>query len=413
MDSENSLNEEIQTFDIEIDGVKWSRTKGKDEFWFTIVNEENIKIGSKKAYRKNQNEKKSWKEWNDISVMPALCQTELDFALSGWSHDSQIKWKELSQERLEEYQNIVIENGIKPLLVQLFTLTPTEQRQKVLARLEPAKGKVKVMPNKEFVLRSFALNNKEFKEVVEVDIEELITYWIKENTLIEPRANKLMDLIEGKLGKRFDINKELDAVVDNTKDGKAIFLEEVENSHYTETEKEQFRKIFDNEKRIYQNLQTLLKKENKFNPLKPLSKDWESLLKSYSHQGQAMGSYQVINKDSAYETLGLHLIVHETMHNLADKTYQTKLQENDLGDEGINEYFSRLATLTFFKNPLSKKHLEYLGTPNGVPAQSSFYAAQGRGIYGDLMNKDGYVKIEANMQKVLELARKYFLNLDT
>lgn len=66
-----------------------------------------------------------------------------------------------------------------------------------------------------------------------------------------------------------------------------------------------------------------------------------------SVQGKAFGNTVVLNQGSAEATVGLHLLTHELMHTLADPDTVTQLRDSaHMGDEGPNEFFARLASIT-------------------------------------------------------------------
>jgi hypothetical protein len=139
-------------------------------------------------------------------------------------------------------------------------------------------------------------------------------------------------------------------------------------------------------------------------------------------QGQAFGGFQTINAGSASPEQGLHLLIHETMHDLTDPNYQATLRLQQLGEECVNEFFARLAT-QYFKNsefvnsPAGQGYQNMIGSPNGgvTPGTAAnLYATEGRGVYGDLMMSEGYVPINGQMEaeQLRAFADQYFRDGD-
>lgn len=129
----------------------------------------------------------------------------------------------------------------------------------------------------------------------------------------------------------------------------------------------------------------------------------------------------LINRGSVPPQLGLHLVCHEIMHSLASIDAVNKLrgEGNDgqiYGDEAINEYFARLATLIFnsMDEPKNKQISGYTNWDNEQFFNSYPHSTE-LGLYGAVMatdndlidNKwnDNYYAVE----RVKELARFYFI----
>jgi len=120
-----------------------------------------------------------------------------------------------------------------------------------------------------------------------------------------------------------------------------------------------------------------------------------------------------INKDKAITGQGLHLIIHEMMHSLADPSVKAIFRGKEglvLGDEGVNEFFARLVHL-IFKSLTGDVFNSIIGSPKGGGAHGNLFSANNRGVYGDLMNRMEYTDLEHfyDEDELMRLARFYFL----
>ena len=130
----------------------------------------------------------------------------------------------------------------------------------------------------------------------------------------------------------------------------------------------------------------------------------------------------LINKDSVPTQLGLHLVCHEIIHSLASPDAVGELRkdgtdEKTYGDEAINEYFARLATLIFnsIDVPKNKQISGYTNWNDEKLFNCSPHSKE-LGLYGELLANlrdekwnDNYDAVES----VKELARFYFLGEKT
>lgn len=330
------------TWDNPIDGVEW-KTDGH-KLWFVIVDEAAIKMGKLSDYQHLQGERKEWKEWNAISIMPLPEDTIYHptvEAFDGWASETGIDWEAIDGNRLTELQRHAVNLGIKPLMEDLLGNLPEESLIPLRERMENAMGKMLIFPKEEFALRSchFSATDTE---------DGLAAVGGTANSATLP-----LDTIKSDLSTKRELGNDLGFVLD------------------------MFGGI----------------------------------------QGQAMGGYQCINAGSAFKQQGLHLVIHETMHNLADPGFVEELRQNELGDEGLNEYFARLATLVLTRTPDKPDGLASLiGSPKGGISgdiAKGTKAEHGRGVYGDLMNAEGFHPIARGMDKeaLINLAKKYFLNM--
>lgn len=150
----------------------------------------------------------------------------------------------------------------------------------------------------------------------------------------------------------------------------------------------------------------------------------ENFFDNYSDQGVRIGDYIFANRSKASKDLGIHLIIHECMHSIANSKFVESLGTGSLQDEGINEFFSRLATLKlkeYLDSDEKNPYIEYLGAPGKSDAPES----NGNGIYGKHMEGTNFdnLKKKAGLQdssvenlrglSVEELkiiGEKYFIN---
>ncbi|BDD08303.1 hypothetical protein FUAX_07350 [Fulvitalea axinellae] len=330
---------DIYRWDRLKDGVEWC-TDEAGNMWFEIKDPSLIKVGKQADYETLQGKKKTWSEWNSISVIPVLTAHDTQTAFDGWHDNSRVDWSQATNEWLAQMQENVIRYGIEPLITELLDHLPPEVRRPVFERMGSALGKLRIYNRQEFAVRSYhfawvekgGAGSRPYDEIE----QEVIGYWKEKVSRYDPKE-KILKEIE-------DVNGGI--------------------------------------------------------------------------QGQAMDGYQCINAGGAFPGQGLHLIIHETMHNLAHPGFAESLRKTPLGDEGLNEYFARLATLTLRKHPITEESLAgFIGSPKGGIERSNSSATKalsGRGVYGDLMDQDGYHKIKKNIsrEELVALAKKYFLNLD-
>ena len=130
----------------------------------------------------------------------------------------------------------------------------------------------------------------------------------------------------------------------------------------------------------------------------------------------------LINKTTVPPQLGLHLVCHEIMHSLASPDAVGELRkdgtdEKTYGDEAINEYFARLATLIFNSIDVPKNK-QISGYTNWNDEEFFNFPPHSKelGLYGELLANlrdekwnDNYDAVES----VKELARFYFLGEKT
>lgn len=128
----------------------------------------------------------------------------------------------------------------------------------------------------------------------------------------------------------------------------------------------------------------------------------------------------LINSDTLCPQLGLHLICHEVMHSLASQIAVQALRKNKFGDEAINEFFARLATLIF--NSIDNENYKISGytlwdDANLFPAtpQDGSKHSASLGLYGELLATDRYLTGDTwedpyqSIENAKELAKYYFL----
>lgn len=146
---------------------------------------------------------------------------------------------------------------------------------------------------------------------------------------------------------------------------------------------------------------------NAYEIIRKKSSDIESCLpEGKSIQGFAYNEWQIINKDAAISELGMHLICHELMHTIANKTSVEVLRKEEMGDEDVNEYFARLATQYILSNSAICPSViggttieEMRKKPNGCH--------NAHGTYGTLLDKREWYK-RMNEVNLKELADFYF-----
>jgi len=107
------------------------------------------------------------------------------------------------------------------------------------------------------------------------------------------------------------------------------------------------------------------------------------------------GFYPSMNKTAVVsDRKGLHYLVHEMMHVLANPAYVETLRtkEDPIGDEGINEFFARFASIYYINK-----------NPNATGVKS----AEGVGLYQNKYPLN--CKSNISVDKTKELAKSYFL----
>ena len=123
----------------------------------------------------------------------------------------------------------------------------------------------------------------------------------------------------------------------------------------------------------------------------------------------------LLNSEAISSKFGLHLVCHEIMHTLASPLTVQNLRKQSYGDEAINEFFARLATLIF--NSIKDGNSEISGYTLwdgdfGYPHSKEL------GLYGSLMAKDENLQNEdwndpnLAVECCKKLAKLYFLNID-
>ena len=121
----------------------------------------------------------------------------------------------------------------------------------------------------------------------------------------------------------------------------------------------------------------------------------------------------LLNIGAISPKLGLHLVCHELMHALASPQTVAMLRDKTYGDEAINEFFARLATLIF--NSMENENSEISGY---TLWEDSFEYPHSKelGLYGTLMANDEKLQStdwnDPNLavECCKKLARFYFLN---
>ena len=121
----------------------------------------------------------------------------------------------------------------------------------------------------------------------------------------------------------------------------------------------------------------------------------------------------LLNIGAISPKLGLHLVCHELMHALASPQTVAMLIDKTYGDEAINEFFARLATLIF--NSMENENSEISGY---TLWEDSFEYPHSKelGLYGTLMANDEKLQStdwnDPNLavECCKKLARFYFLN---
>lgn len=127
-------------------------------------------------------------------------------------------------------------------------------------------------------------------------------------------------------------------------------------------------------------------------------------------QGYAYKKNLIINKDSAFSELGLHLLCHELMHTMANETSVCKLRQNAecLGDEDVNEYFARLSSYYCMKSDNAETYKDVLGGTTTEEMKKSKDKSHGlNGSYGVLI-KERKRFDKMTVDRLKEIARFYF-----
>ena len=123
--------------------------------WFDIAEPLLIEVGDHEAYRTYEGQKKTWEEWNTISIIPVVDNIQIQMAFDGWQDDSGIDWGSVSDEELAYLQEKVLRFGIKPLITELLDHLPFEIRKPVFDRMDSSLGRLKLFNKTEFGKRSF------------------------------------------------------------------------------------------------------------------------------------------------------------------------------------------------------------------------------------------------------------------
>ena len=123
----------------------------------------------------------------------------------------------------------------------------------------------------------------------------------------------------------------------------------------------------------------------------------------------------LLNSEAISSKLGLHLVCHEIMHTLASPLTVQNLRNQSYGDEAINEFFARLATLIFNFSKDGNSEISGYTLWNG---DFSYPHSKELGLYGNLMAKDEKLQNEEwndpdlAVEYCKKLAKFYFLNID-
>lgn len=121
----------------------------------------------------------------------------------------------------------------------------------------------------------------------------------------------------------------------------------------------------------------------------------------------------LLNSEAISSELGLHLVCHEIMHTLASPLTVKSLRIQCYGDEAINEFFARLATLIF--NSIKEENSKISGYTLWK-AKFDYPHSDELGLYGTLMANDeklhstDWYDPKLAVECCKELARFYFLN---
>lgn len=127
--------------------------------------------------------------------------------------------------------------------------------------------------------------------------------------------------------------------------------------------------------------------------------DETDILKHYSLDfACSNGNNVIINSCIIPEKLGLHLVCHEIMHSLASPNSVAKLRENkEFGDEAINEFFARLASMIFNSIDNTFESLTgatYWEDDKLFKSEISQHNEE-LGLYGKLLQTDSYLTCDA------------------
>lgn len=159
---------------------------------------------------------------------------------------------------------------------------------------------------------------------------------------------------------------------------------------------------------LFDTLLTFNVENNKDMITSELGIDNDTIIKEYGDTiAQAMGSNTIVFNRGVELAGGVHTIVHEIMHLLANKEAVNKLQtgyitqsDANLGDESVNEYFARISSFN-----IDSQKASWNASPSDYHDQT---------FYGKLIEKSQNLKEIDSIDKVRKLAKAYFLgeNLD-
>ncbi len=128
-------------------------------------------------------------------------------------------------------------------------------------------------------------------------------------------------------------------------------------------------------------------------------------------RAQAMGPHKVLNNGAkGNEDLGLHLLMHETLHTMASTSWKVAAGDDFSGqggtnvqDEAATELFARLASLKFMRQPEAPKDFKI--SPK-VPVNGGGGGAEGQIYQPNIQEFLGGE--ELSLAFLEELAQKYF-----
>lgn len=121
----------------------------------------------------------------------------------------------------------------------------------------------------------------------------------------------------------------------------------------------------------------------------------------------------LLNKGAIFPELGLHLVCHEIMYSLASPIAVNELREINYGDEAINEFFARLATLIF--NSMDEKKNPIIAGYTLWEGDLIYPHSNELGLYGSLMECDKWLQDSAwenpceSVEFCKKMANYYFL----